>query len=120
MKTRDNYQITGSTLDDVKRSLNFLLQRMADRMDKVEGIRGTPKMEAALDMSGNRISSLADPIDDADAVSLDDVSQQIEGIAGNDIQVTGSWLFTGITRFVAPVRVYDSDGTLIHSFEGPT
>lgn len=119
-KTRDNYQLTGSTVEEVKRSLNFLLQRFADRMDKIEGIRGSPKMEASLNMSNNRITALADPVSGADAVSLDDLTEGVDSIIADNIQVTGSWLFSDVTRFEAPIRVYDADGVLIHSFEGPT
>jgi hypothetical protein len=40
-KTRDNYQVTGNTVPELVNSLNFLLQRIADRLDKLEGIRGS-------------------------------------------------------------------------------
>lgn len=119
-KTRDNYQLTGGTVEELKRSLNFLLQRFADRMDKIEGIRGSPKMEASLNMSDNRITSLADPISAADAVSLDDLTQGIDAIVSDSVQVTGAWLFSEVTSFEASIRVYDANGELIHSFEGPT
>jgi len=38
--TRDQYRITGLDLESVKSDLNFALTRIADRLDKLEGIRG--------------------------------------------------------------------------------
>ena len=40
-KTRDSNQITATDLPGVITDLNFLLQRMADRIDKLEGLRDT-------------------------------------------------------------------------------
>ena len=40
-QTKDRYLISGNSLDDVKRELNFVMQRIADRLDKMEGVRGT-------------------------------------------------------------------------------
>lgn len=52
-KTKDNYQVTGRTVQELVMSLNFLLQRMADRMDKIEGIRGTASIESELEIGTN-------------------------------------------------------------------
>lgn len=40
MPTRENYMLTASTLPELVTQLNFFLQRFADRLDKLEGIRG--------------------------------------------------------------------------------
>lgn len=40
-ETRDGYQIFANDLDGLKNELNFILRRMADRLDQMEGIRGT-------------------------------------------------------------------------------
>lgn len=39
--TRDSYQIFANDFEQLKNELNFILQRIADRLDKMEGIRGT-------------------------------------------------------------------------------
>lgn len=44
-RTRDNYQVNGNTVDELRTSLNFLLQRIADRLDGIEGIRGSAELE---------------------------------------------------------------------------
>ena len=115
-KTRDNYQVTGATLDAVLRSVNFLFQRMADRIDRMEGIRGEPTIEAPLNMANNPVNDVGAGTDDPDAARLDDV----DGIFDQDRSIEGAWTFEELTRFEGPIRVYDATGTVIHSFEGPT
>lgn len=41
MASREQYTITGNSIEELKTTLNFILQRLADRLDKLEGIRGT-------------------------------------------------------------------------------
>jgi hypothetical protein len=55
MSSRGLYQIDTDSLEDVKTQLNFILQQIADRLDKTQGIRGESKIESDLDMSGNDI-----------------------------------------------------------------
>lgn len=126
-KTRDNYQITGATVEDLKRSLNFMLQRMADRMDKIEGIRGTASIESDLDMNLNRVTEVASAIEDADALN-----KQQADLTGN----TPTFANMTITNLLTVdeldvetvsvsdtldvhgnVYVYDADNHLIHSLE---
>jgi hypothetical protein len=40
LPTRELYQVTATTVEGLVRELNFILQRQADRLDKLEGIRG--------------------------------------------------------------------------------
>lgn len=42
MPTKENLQVNATDLPGLIYQLNFLLQRIADRLDKLEGIRGTP------------------------------------------------------------------------------
>lgn len=44
---KDNYQISGSSVTELVSNLNFLLQRLADRLDQIEGIRGTSQIEGS-------------------------------------------------------------------------
>ena len=38
--TKENYQISATDLPGVVQRINFVLARIADRLDKVEGLRG--------------------------------------------------------------------------------
>ena len=40
-QSRDSYFVNGSSVEELKSDLNFILQRIADRLDKMEGLRGT-------------------------------------------------------------------------------
>ena len=44
MTTRDNYIVTGKTMEEMQANLNFILQRIADRLDQLEGLRGKPTL----------------------------------------------------------------------------
>jgi hypothetical protein len=61
MGSRDQlYIVEGYTIEDIKRSLNFSMQRIQDRLDKIEGIRGTASIESDLDMNGNDIINVGE------------------------------------------------------------
>lgn len=45
-ETREVYLITGNDLESVKRQLNGFLARLADRVDKLEGLRGELETES--------------------------------------------------------------------------
>ena len=64
------YNITGSTLEDVMRSLQFHLTNIGDRLDRIEGIRGTANIQSALTMNTNKVTGLADGEDDQDAATI--------------------------------------------------
>jgi len=56
MPSRERYQVNGNSLVELTQSLNFALQRIGDRLDKLEGIRGKPKLLAeSLDVAGDVI-----------------------------------------------------------------
>ncbi len=114
-KTRDNYHVTGSTPAEIVRSLNFLLARLADRMDKIEGIRGQPSIEANLTMNNSVIENVGVGEVNSDAARLDDIDDFASLI--EDEIVIGEWQFTEDTSFNGNVYVFDDDGYLIHSLE---
>jgi hypothetical protein len=91
MATRDNYQIAANTLEELLSSLNFHMQSIADRLDKIEGIRGTSNIESTLDMNSNNI----DNIDSVTATSGTLTSGTITTLNVNDITLTGDLLFDG-------------------------
>lgn len=44
--SREIYLITGNDLESIKRQLNGYLSRLADRVDKLEGLRGELETES--------------------------------------------------------------------------
>lgn len=55
MPSREPYLVIGSTTDEIRNSLNFVLQRIGDRLDKLEGIRGGASIESDLDMNDKKV-----------------------------------------------------------------
>ncbi len=54
MASRERYQVTGNTIEEISNTLNFVLQRIGDRLDKLEGIRGKPSLlTEGVDVVGN-------------------------------------------------------------------
>lgn len=51
-KTRDNSQISASTLPEAISQMNFILQRFNDRLDKIEGLRDAFEAQAGADFQG--------------------------------------------------------------------
>jgi hypothetical protein len=72
-RARDYYRVSGNTVSELVTGLNFLLQRMADRMDRIEGIRGTASIESALDMNSNLIKEVGSGSLQDDAARLSDI-----------------------------------------------
>jgi hypothetical protein len=125
-KTRDNYQVTGRTVEDLTRGLNFILQRFADRMDKMEGIRGTASIESDLEMNDNAVKEVGAGASDTDAARLGDLLEEpltlsqltVTGDAFlADVEVTGDVTVEGDVEVTGDIKVYDADGNLIHSME---
>lgn len=44
-ESREIYQLQGADLAEIIQHINFILSRMADRLDKLEGIRGTSEIQ---------------------------------------------------------------------------
>ena len=54
MGSKERYQATGNSVAEIRNSLNFALQRIGDRLDKLEGIRGKPALlSVGLDVEGD-------------------------------------------------------------------
>lgn len=138
-RTRDSYIVRGTTPQDIVASINFLFQRLADRMDRIEGIRGTASIESDLDMNSNQITEMESGVVDSDGASIDNLTQNVEEAIADHVAdgdphtqytqndetevVSGTWTFEAETTFEgdivvddASVLVYDANGTLIHSF----
>lgn len=113
-RTRDNYRVSGNTPQEIIQSLNFLLQRLADRIDKLEGIRGTASIESDLEMNSNRIREVGEGDADDDGARLDDLLTEplflsrltvSDDTTLNDVAVGGN------------IEVFDDSDQLIHSME---
>lgn len=48
MPSREFYQLTAQNFPDLVNQLNFLLARLQDRFDKIEGVRGVSTIEDGL------------------------------------------------------------------------
>lgn len=121
---RQNYNISSLNLDQ----LNFTLALISDRLDELEGRRGTPLFKNVPDMDGNRISNVGTPQETKDALTKDISSDSvIEGtvnlfftdarvltahntIAGGHSQLTQATNFTDATASTVSVTGADAGG----------
>lgn len=122
-KTRDNYSVSGNTVEELKRSLHFMMQRFADRMDKIEGIRGTASIESDLEMNDNAVKEVGAGAADTDAARLGDLLE--EPLTLSQLTVTGNSSLTtleisgdteteGNVQVDGIITVRDADGHIIH------
>jgi hypothetical protein len=51
MATREHYSLTASTVPELVTQLNFILARIQDRLDKIEGVRGTSSITTAMQVT---------------------------------------------------------------------
>ena len=65
MGSKERYVVQATTIEQLVHDLNFALQRIGDRLDKIEGLRGNPEMRGDLDMTGSKIVN-ADLEDDSE------------------------------------------------------
>jgi len=103
VSSRENIQVSGNSLEEIKRNLNFALQRIADRMDKIEGARGTSTIISNLSLEGNSLINVGNFQD----VSSDDTPTFGGLTIDGDMTLTGTFdtdIFT----------VTDANGVIIH------
>jgi len=106
-QSRDVLQIsTGDT--ELNIQLNLILQRISDRLDKIEGIRGTATIESNLNMSSKNINSVAAPVSNDDAAIK-------SNLPGQDLETSSTPAFSGVS-LTGAIEYIDSNGTTIHSF----
>ena len=109
MSSGEHYTITANSIPEMVRSLNFTLARLADRMDKIEGVRGTSTIESDLDMQSNKITDVSAGQESTDVSIVDQLVGSGPTFSG--LTLTGDMATTG------DIKVVDSNGTVIHSFE---
>jgi len=56
------------SVDDMALQTNTVFQRLASRLDLIEGFLGNPTFKTSINMDGNSITALADPSESTDAV----------------------------------------------------
>jgi len=61
-KSRFAIHLSANTVDQLRNELIFVLQQMADRIDKMEGIRGKPVFEDEATFSGDIVADSTDVI----------------------------------------------------------
>lgn len=116
-KTKDVYRVTGRTSDEITRELNFLFARLADRMDRIEGIRGTASIASDLEMNANKVTNIAASTDEEDAArvgSVDDLSTEVDALPTVAEIAATAWTWTDDHEWsgTAPyLQLYETDGT---------
>ena len=59
IEVREHYRIINpADLTDLVNQLNTVLARIADRLDKMDGTRGTPAFETNIDLKGHNITNV--------------------------------------------------------------
>lgn len=108
-KSRDSVVLTGRTPEELARQLTFILQRLSDRLDQIEGIRGTATIQSDLVMSENKVREVGAGSVDTDGARLGDLPE--EDVTFNSVTTTENVEVGG------DLKVYGDDGLLIHSME---
>lgn len=70
-ESRSTYQVNSLTIEE----LNFAFRLIADRLDELEGRRGTPSFKADVDMGSNKITTLGTGISASDATRKDQLDE---------------------------------------------
>lgn len=120
MASREHYTVSGNSIPELQRQINFILARLADRMDKIEGVRGTATIASNLDMSANKVVDVAQGTSGSDALRVDQLYDQglntSDGPTFSSLTVLGD-LIVGDDMSVGDyVFIRDENGTIIHSF----
>lgn len=107
MSSREHYTVSGNSKQELITSLNFALSRISDRIDKMEGVRGTPTFESNIDLQSNKITDASQGTDSNDGVVVTQLPSQ--GLNTGDAPT-----FASVTG--QAICVTDTNGTEIHSF----
>ena len=100
MSTKDGYRVPeAQDVPSLVRSLNFIFQSLADRMDKIEGVRGTSTVLSDFDLSGN---------------ALLNVGNFDQYLGTGDTPTFGGLTIGGDLAITGLFKIEDSNGTVIH------
>lgn len=122
-ESRNTYQVSDFSLE----SLNFILQLISDRLDELEGRRGTPAFKSDIDMGSNKITVLGAGTVDSDATRKDQVDEDTTSLQGqitshvnnvsNPHSVTLNQARAAGGTFSGTVQWLDGSGNVIHEFK---
>lgn len=115
MSSREHYGITANDIPSLVRELNFAFARIADRMDKIEGVRGTSTIESNLDLQSNKIVDVSEGTDNTDGATKGQLIGT--GPTFDTLTVTNNVTVGGDLTSTGDIKVEDENETLIHSFE---
>jgi hypothetical protein len=62
--------------------MNFVFSQIADRLDQMEGYRGSPQLQADLDLGGNKATNAGDASASDDLTPLGQVSTESAALLG--------------------------------------
>lgn len=68
VRSLGNPQITGNSVDELRKSTQFWAQQIYNHLDRITGLRGVPTLFASLDAQGNALQNVAPASNPADAV----------------------------------------------------
>lgn len=99
-EVRQNYRVTSNDVN----SINFVFQLIADRLDELEGRRGTPQFKSDVNMGNNRITSMGNAQEQADALSKDSSAIEVVGDTGLKIKILkiGIWDMNTNAQVIVP------------------
>src|SRR5512135_2236694 len=75
---RRQYRVGSASVDEI----NFVFGQLADRLDQMEGWRGTPEFQADVDMGGHRGTNAANAVEDTDLLTRLGVTGIDHGVLG--------------------------------------
>ena len=86
------YQLLApADLPQLTTQMNLILSQLSDRLDAIEGNRGTPTFYSDVDAQGNKVQNVADPTNPSDAVNLKHLDNAITTAATKgQILITGT------------------------------
>ena len=100
-EARRSFRLNSLSLEE----LNFMLAQLGDRLDELEGRRGTPKFRSNVDMGLNRVTQMqsgSSATDGATVVQVDDVEASLDnlGAATGGVQNLSASATPGANRLV--------------------
>ena len=109
--SKSNYQVSAMTPQEMLGQLNRHLSSIADRLDQIEGIRGTASINSNLNLNSNQINNLTQGTSPNNAAIVGNLTPSSPTFT--DLTVNGTLTSEG------PFDVLDNDGsgTVIHSME---
>lgn len=100
-EARRSFRLNSLSLEE----LNFMLAQLGDRLDELEGRRGTPKFRSNVDMGLNRVTQMqsgSSATDGATVIQIDTVSTDLDtlGAATGGVQNLSASTTPGANRLV--------------------